>query len=192
MTRLILLLPLAALGGCIIYDNTGGKCHGCGWEDDTDSGAGGDADTDTDTDTTPVEAVWALAPNTGEIGSTFIASLTGGDGFDYGSVASVEVYGDVALLASESRDDEILLTFQIPADAAVGAADLLVVRTDGTADFLDDILGIVAVGSGDGSGGDGSGSGDTGSGSGSGAGSGSGDGSGSGSGGGSDTGSGCG
>jgi hypothetical protein len=172
MSRLPFLLPLALLGGCVIYD-THGKCPHCDndwdsgdwWSDtgDTD-GSGGDTDTtdDTgttgDTDTTPdADVAFTLTPSVGEVGATFIASLTASSEFDLTTVQSLEFYGDVDVLATEARTSEILLSLSIPAAAAPGTADLLVLLPDDRVSFLPDALTIVSAGTAD----DGSGGTDT-------------------------------
>lgn len=171
MLRLVLLAPLlAALGGCIIYDT---KCPDCGWDDDgrpdrpnggDDTGDVGGDDTATDDSGDVVEAAFVLTPATATPGEVLIGSLTAVDAFDYATVASVEVFGDVTLGATTVRDDEVLLSLAVAEDA-VGAADILVHLTDGTVSFVADALTIVAAegsdpsdGTGsDGTGGDGTG-----------------------------------
>jgi hypothetical protein len=169
MTRLPLLLPLLALGGCIIYDHAG-KCPRCDRWDDTgdwwadDTAGGGDTDgDDTDGDDTDVgdtgdaaaDPAFTLSPSEGEVGTTFIASLTAGDGFDLSTVQGLEFFGGVDVLASETRPTEILLSLSIPDTTAPGTADLLVRLPDDQVAFLPDALTIVAAGTGDGTGGDG-------------------------------------
>ena len=109
----------------------------------------------------------------------FITSLTA-ENFDLSRVAESSFYGDVELIATQNRGDEILYTINVPADATVGSVDLLLVMEDGTARMLEDVLSLVTELTEDPNG--------TGGGSGGGSGSGSGGGSGSGSGGGEDTG----
>lgn len=140
------MLPFALLlSGCIIYDHTG-KCRECGWES-TDSGTPGDSNdpgdsSGEDSDVDPEEASFTLTPSEGLIGSVFITSLTA-ENFDLSTVAETSFYGEVELLATQNRGDEILLTVSIPADAAVGSADLLLVMEDGSARMLEDILSLV-------------------------------------------------
>lgn len=149
MTRLTLLLPLAALmGGCIIYDtHNRGRGEG-GWWDTGDTGEYTD-DTDgrpDDTDGRPTFQ-FALSPSRGEIGTTFIASLTAvGEAFDFGAVEDVEVYGSADVLAFNARAGELLLTLAIPAAATPGTADLLLVLPDDRVEFIGQALTLVAAG----------------------------------------------
>ncbi|MDP2307084.1 MAG: hypothetical protein Q8P18_13755 [Pseudomonadota bacterium] len=165
MTRLTLLLPFAALlGGCIIYDKQG---HGRdkeegGWWDTGDTGRdpGGDWDTkdtgdDPTDDTDGASFAFTLTPSRGEIGTTFIASLTAaGEAFDFATVEGVELYGEADVLATEARPGELLLTISIPASASPGTADLLLLLPEDRVEFIGDALQLVAPGAADGSGAD--------------------------------------
>jgi hypothetical protein len=163
MTRLSILVPLALLSGCIIYDTRAGKCPGCEKDDGRDTGdddrddtggptdTGGATDTDTPTDTgaEAPENAFTLTPNVADIGTTFIASLTTDVGFDYGTVQGVELYGDAEVLATDARADELLLTISVPADAAPGSVDLLLLLPDDRVSFVADALTLVVAGSDD-------------------------------------------
>lgn len=168
MTRLTLLLPLAALlGGCIIYDTQGrGRDKDeDGWWDTGDTGGRPDGDTDVDPgDTDGAGFAFTLTPSRGEVGTTFIASLTAtGEAFDFATVQDVDIYGDADVLAMEARPGELLLTLAIPASAAPGTADLLLHLPEDRVEFLGGALTIVAPGTiddeepADGSGDDGTG-----------------------------------
>ncbi|MDP2312251.1 MAG: hypothetical protein Q8P41_05045 [Pseudomonadota bacterium] len=155
MIRLSLLLPLALLGGCIIYD-THGKCPGCEGDEDGwwDTGRpGGDTDTDGETDTAGdtdgSTFGFVVTPSQLEIGSTVIASLTAAGGFDFSTIEGIEVYGEVDVLAMDARADELLLTLAVPATAVAGTADLLVLLPEDRVEFLGDALTLVAAGTGD-------------------------------------------
>ena len=162
------------LGGCIIYDRTG-KCPECTWEDSggesgDPSNPGGDPNESGGDDSggEVADASFLLSPSEGLIGSVFITSLTA-ENFDLSTVAESSFYGDVELVATQNRGDEILYTINVPADASIGSADLLLVMEDGTARMLEDVLSLVTEltedpngtggGSGSGSGGSGGGSG---------------------------------
>jgi len=152
MTRLSLLVPLALLSGCIIYDTRAGKCPGCDNEDDRDDTAGGpdtagDSDGTSDTAGDVAESSFTLTPNVTDIGTTFIASLTTDTGFDFATIAGVELYGDAEVLATEARADELLLTVSVPASAAPGTVDLLLLLPDDRVEFLADALTLVVAGS---------------------------------------------
>jgi hypothetical protein len=156
-----LMFPLLfVLGGCIIYDHNG-KCHDCdfdtGFSDEPGTGNnngnnnGGNQDDSSasddsgePTESVPQEASFTLTPNSATGGDTLIASLTA-ENFDLTTVASTEFFGSVDVLASENRGTEILFTLSIPADAATGTADLVLVLADGTVELLDDVLSITAA-----------------------------------------------
>lgn len=159
------------LSGCIVYDH-GGKCHDC---EDWDTGFGtdpqvggntddtaGNTDTSTDTANEGDSRSFSLSPSQGNPGDTLIASLTADNG-DTSSISNLHFYGEVTVLASENRGDEVLLTLSIPADASSGTADLLLEFEDGSAQMLDDIFQIGEGGAGT-QGGDPNGGTDTGSG----------------------------
>ncbi len=152
MTRLVFLLPLALLGGCIIYDTHGKKCPGCDDDGWWDTGAGEDPGEVPD-----AEALsFTLTPSRAEAGSTFIASLTTEADFDFATVQSVEAYGEVDLLATEKRAGELLLTLSVPVAAVPGTADLLLLLPADRVEFIEAALTIVAPGD------DGTGESDTG------------------------------
>lgn len=153
----IALLPvLALLGGCIIYDHD--KCPNC--DTDFDSGVdhgnpgnhqtGDDTATQTDDTgtTTPAETHFYLDPDYGSPSATIITSLTA-DNFDLNTIANVRFYGDVNILAQSNRGTELLLTLQVPPNAALGTADLLLELNDGTARLIEKAFTIVEDGAGD-------------------------------------------
>ena len=161
-----LLLSLATLNGCIIYDGTMCRGHhewGCSVDDD---GVSGDTAglTGDDTAAPAPEASFALDPSEASGGDVFIASLTA-ENFDVSTVDSVEAYGPATVAAVSNRGDEVLLTIAVSADAAEGETVDLLLSVGDDAVFAEDILLIhAAVDDGEGSG-DGSGEGcDTGSG----------------------------
>lgn len=150
-TATILLLPLFT-SGCIIYDGTcgpKGDCHW--WDEDTadrdDQGLGGD--------TAAADPVFTLDPNEIEGGSVAILSLTA-ENFDLTTVTEVELFGEVALVASANRGDELLLTVSADDAAVDGTADVLLHVGDDV-EFLEGILTVHAATPDDGSGDDGSG-----------------------------------
>lgn len=170
---LLLSLPLQ---GCIIYDSTCGR-NGCDDEsspdgrpdtpcddpssDCTDPGDPGDptdtssADTatgETGTETSEPEPTWSftLTPGQAEAGEVFIGSLrtVGEDAPTYDQIAAVHFYGDVTVLAADTRSWEYLVTLQVAADAEPQTVDLVVELADGTAAWVDDVLTLYATGSG--------------------------------------------
>lgn len=143
------------LSGCIIYDQKG-KCDNCdpdGYSDGND-GNGDQPDSGQDTDNngrdtaetadpTP-DAAFALTPDEGTVGTTFITHLTTTQAnFDWGSVASVTLYNGVEILAEEVASTEIILSVRIPAGTTAASSDLLIETTDGAAHFVPDALTIL-------------------------------------------------
>ncbi|MCB9778232.1 MAG: hypothetical protein H6742_06695 [Alphaproteobacteria bacterium] len=181
--RSLLLAGVFALTtGCVVYDDT---CDdGSFWSDD--SGWGDDGYGDDGGDDARTVEFW-MDPDTVHPGETLIAGLQADAPLDWSQVVEVEIFGDITLCTTQARQDELLLTLAVDADARLGGVDLLLHMQDGDVFFIEDAMSVVAGdGGGDastdgGSGSDGSGSGSDGSGSGSGS-----DGSGSGSGGSSD------
>jgi hypothetical protein len=162
MTRTLLtLLPLSLLGGCIIYDNTGGCRKGgdnCGWgaesgvSGDTsgleqgDTAAGDTAGTDTGEAADPA---FALDPDEATAGETIIASLAA-ENFDLTTVTGVKAYGAVTLLATASRTGELLLTLQVDDAAAEGDTVDLLLEVGSDAQYVPAILTLhAATGGGD-------------------------------------------
>ncbi|MFN7146130.1 MAG: hypothetical protein ACK4YP_20330, partial [Myxococcota bacterium] len=165
MARLVLIAPLAALlGGCIIYDThpcKGADCRDDDWADDTGPDVDRPDDDPTDTDAPADDsgdagetATFVLDPGVAAPGDTFIASLTAVGGIDYATIEGVELYGEATLLAADVRDDEVLLSITVADDAVAGGVDLLVLRVDGSVDFVESalLIQVAADGSGDGSG----------------------------------------
>ncbi|MFZ5482571.1 MAG: hypothetical protein ACOZNI_37760 [Myxococcota bacterium] len=164
MTRL--LLPLAALGGCIIYD-TDGKCARCGddgdWYEDTGSLGDDDGDGRGDEDPVEEEVTFSLDPNEAVAGDTFIAGLVVTEGeFDLGTVDSVEFFSGVSVCTSSLREAELLLTLVVDGQALPGEVDMLLHLADGDVVFVEGALTIVDPNADDGSGDGGTGDGGTG------------------------------
>jgi hypothetical protein len=160
MIRLFpLLLPLAAMSGCIIYDSAPGKCDGCrdddAWDDtgrqDGDHQQADDPGAD-DSGDAAADHAFTLDPSEAALGETLIASLTVEGTFDLSTIEGVEFLGGVDVLATQTRDDEVLITLSVPADAQLGPQDLLLRLSDGQAEIVDGAL-TVTDGSTDGDGG---------------------------------------
>lgn len=154
MTRL--LLPLAVFGavsGCIIYEER------LVYEDEEglegSPGTGGerpDHQDPTDTDTQPEETDPSLVcqPSGAAVGDTIIISILVNVDVDVDidllDVTSVTFYGpsDIDVLVTQIRnDEEVLVTIDIPDDAAPGSNDLLVEMGDGNAVYIEDAFEVV-------------------------------------------------
>jgi hypothetical protein len=160
-TSLSLAFAACALQGCIIYDH---DCPGCdsggsGREDRPDRNPWDTADEGDDPagdDTAPPEdpdaPAYALTmtPDQAEQGEVFIGSLrsSGEDALDLGRIADLRLYGDLAILATDLRSSELLLTVQVEPEARIGAVDLLAALDDGAAVWQPGLLTIFPAGSG--------------------------------------------
>jgi hypothetical protein len=143
----------AALGGCVVYDNT---CRdgefpdgGHGWGDDTGSEVAAPEFT-----VTPGEIV---------AGTTIIGSIEADVDFDYATIAEVEFYGEIVVCTTQVREEELLITIYAPANATLGPVDLVLTFQDGQTWWLDDAMTIVGAddgGDGSGDGGSDGGTGD--------------------------------
>ena len=148
--RLHLSLVALALTtqACIIYDR---ECPGCeadtgfedrdhDWTDDEDSGDPPDAPSFS----------YSLTPNEAEAGNVFIGSLRveGEDAPGLDEISDLRFYGDVAVLAQDEREDELLLTLSVAEDADTGPVDLLVELAGDEGMFVDAALMIYPLGSG--------------------------------------------
>ncbi|MBN1335836.1 MAG: hypothetical protein JXB39_07725 [Deltaproteobacteria bacterium] len=148
MHRALLVLFAIPFQACILYDGDCEEGSDC-WDRPDDSDSGGSPTDDTGLppdDTGPLPPPWAfeLVPGEAEAGDVFIASLRfeGDAAPAYDTVASVEFFGDVEVLATDWRAWEILLTLAVSADAPEGTADVLV-RFQGTdAAWGEDVLSI--------------------------------------------------
>ena len=159
MTRWLFALPaFAALNGCIIYDSTGGKCHGCddendqpgGGPDDTSGDVGDTATDDTATDDTAdsgvIESAWSVNPNIGAPGDLLIVTFAKEDGSDTLPVSSITPYGAAVLGQLTNTGSSILAPLQVDAAAPAGTVDFLITLNDGNAEWLDGAFTIVVNG----------------------------------------------
>jgi hypothetical protein len=156
---MVIGLSALALQGCIVYEDD--DCDGwCGWEDgwedgwcDPDAEADDDCDDDTGTTGDPDEPdepefTMSFAPGQAEQGETFLGHLTVQGEFDLDRVTELEFTGGANILWSEIRMDQILLLVDVPADARLGEADLIVSRSELPAVLFESALFIGAPGSG--------------------------------------------
>lgn len=159
----LFLILASALSGCLIHDN---DC----WKDGAPGHYGhGGSDTGASGDTGAEAAAPAFLFNPDEVvvGQSAIVSLVADQDFDFSTLVNIEFYGDITICTRADRDDEVLLSVVVAADAELGGVDAVLEFSDGTAAWLDDGLTIVSTdgatdadtGGGDGSGGDGSGGG---------------------------------
>ncbi|NOY25713.1 MAG: hypothetical protein GXP62_07545 [Oligoflexia bacterium] len=156
-TLVIAVLPalLPTLTGCMFRDN-GHKDDQ--WGDGPNGHANGDCDTQQgDTADTgaaqngdhPAANFW-LEPDTAAPGESLIASLQADVAFDWSSVQDVVFYGDVIPCTTQAREDELLITITVNADAAPGPVDLLIELNDGGAIWVDGAMTVVDGGAGSG------------------------------------------
>ncbi len=119
------------------------------WADNDDDDGGGE-DTGEEQEPEEPEYSYSLSPAEAEPGDSFIGSLVaeGEEAPGYDAITSIEFYGDVQVLASEVRGDELLLSLSVDFDAELGAVDLLVEFDDGDAAWVESVLVIYEVGSG--------------------------------------------
>lgn len=155
MTRWLFALPaFAALNGCIIYDSTGGKCHGCDDENDEPGGGvddtSGAVDTATDDtggeDTDVIESAWSVNPNIGSPGDLLIVTFAKDDGSDTLAVSSITPYGAAVLGQLTNTGTSIMAPLQVDAAATAGTVDFLITLDDGNAEWLDSAFTIVVNG----------------------------------------------
>lgn len=159
--RNLIVIGLTALAaqGCIVYEDE--DCDGwCDWEErwedgwcdpdhedeDVDCGDPGDpGDSDE-----PDEPVYNMTfdPGQAEQGETFLGRLTVEGEFDLNTVTELEFTGGPAILWSEIRVDEVLLLVDVPGQARLGEADLIVSRADAGAVLVESALFIGEPGSG--------------------------------------------
>ncbi|MDP6933461.1 MAG: hypothetical protein QGG40_11125 [Myxococcota bacterium] len=118
------LLAVTLPTGCVVFD------HNCSGKDCID-GSLSDADTGTEGPT-----FW-LSPDSLTVGETVIVTLESDQTVDFEGITDLHFYGDVDLLASQPRDDELLLTVQTPGDAVTGEVDLVIQMEDGTTTWVD-------------------------------------------------------
>ncbi len=131
----LIVLPAIAMAfsGCIYYesDGSGYDCY------DGDCAGGGDFEVNTEVDL-------SFAPDHVEVGDSFIGYLTDATGeTDMNSVADVQFYGDVAASSWDARQDEIILSLTVDAEAVEGEVDIVVVFTDGSTAWLDAAFSIL-------------------------------------------------
>lgn len=161
LTFAAVALTTIALQGCIIYED--GHDGDCGWEDDCDfswdddldwcdedgNNQDGDPCDDEVGDEEPEPAFdLYLDPGHAELGETFLAHVTAEGEFDIGSVTGVRFTGGVEILYTEVRETEVLVLIDVPAQADLGLADLVVSRADAEAVLMEGALLVAEPGSG--------------------------------------------
>ena len=135
-TRWATILGLAtALQGCVIYEtDRRGDC----WRGDNCDSPYEDDGTYTPPPIPEPVYTLALAPDQGEAGSVLIVSLTVGDDLTLQDVTEVAFEPGVTVLASEAREDELLLSVEIAHDAVPCPYDVEVVLPDGEVVVFED------------------------------------------------------
>ena len=145
MSRLMSLLVLVQLTGCIVIDGDlwvpcgkgGPPCEDPRY-DTGDTGV-------VDDSAAPVETAWRFDPAEITAGQTQILSLSSDPMSDYSQVAELQVYGDLTVCATEAREDELLATISAAPDAAPGPVDVVVVCTDGEGTWLEDAITVIGA-----------------------------------------------
>lgn len=140
MYRLILVLPAALLGGCIIHDDSPCNSRNA-WECELEQFEGGLSGTQDSAPEAPA-AVFTLSPDEASAGETFIAALTA-DNFDLSTVGSIEVFGNATVVATQNRGDELILTVTVSAEAQPGDVVDFLLNVGNDAVFVEAALSIV-------------------------------------------------
>jgi hypothetical protein len=134
-TRWATIFGLAtALQGCVIYEtDRRGDC----WRGNNCGSPYEDYETAAPPVPEPVYTLM-LAPDQGEAGTVLIVSVVPGDDLTLQAVTEVVFEAGVSVLASELRDDELLLSVEIAHDAVPGPYDVEVVLPDGEVVVFED------------------------------------------------------
>ena len=142
MQRWFPLMALTAtlIGGCIIYESNGadGDCWSC--EEDFWGGE----DVDTGVDPGPSFTLF-VSPDSGEIGTSLLATITFQGEFDMLSVESVDFGPDIDVLATIVRQEDTLLVLDIRPDSQLGPVDVVVDRFGGDSVVIDGAFEIIDV-----------------------------------------------
>lgn len=139
MTKTIplIVLPLALVAGCVVYDEQ------LVYDDPSVQGHEDLGDTGVLPEDIEPSSLAFVSPSTGELGATLITSLQGD--FEPSEVTNVRFIGAAPIIVADTitRDDELLLAVQLGALAcdgtvlgAPGPGDLLVEMIDGTAIYV--------------------------------------------------------
>jgi hypothetical protein len=143
-TFIVLPAIAIAFSGCIYYDSEGNG-HDC-YDGDCAEGYGLEDGTE--------EARLAFAPDHVDVGSQFIGYLTEETGeLDMNTVVDVQFYGDVAAAGWDSRENEVILSLTVDAEAVEGEVDVVVVFEDGGTAWLNGAFTILPTGDGEPNGG---------------------------------------
>jgi hypothetical protein len=169
-TLIAMTALLATTSGCIVYEHSGSDCDEdwtCGDWDLDDNGL-----LDSGEEQAPAVEL-AFAPDHAEQGEVFPAIITRTEGeLDLTSVSEIQVFGDATVLSAVHTADRITLILEVPAEAELGAVDVVLTTQDGDGELIPEAFTIFEAGSGNsgtdwtgedgtgGSAGEGSGSGD--------------------------------
>ena len=147
MRNLIALTALlATTSGCIVYESDGG-CDAdwsCGDWDQDDNGL-----SDTGEEPEAPAVALAFAPNHAEQGEIFPAIITLTEGeLDLTTVVDIQLFGDATVVSAVHTADQITLILEVPAEADLGAVDVVLTTEDGDGELIPQAFTIFEAGSG--------------------------------------------
>jgi len=128
-TTLVTLACTSLAGGCLIYDNKEPR--------------NGKSSSDTGITETETEDSYWLVPDEIVVGEETITAIRADGDVDYSSISELYFLGEVDVLTSQARSDELILTVVIHPQEQAADIDLVIQFADGTAALVESAIVIL-------------------------------------------------